>query len=362
MLKLISLHGKFSGSAAVESSGNGKELKITVKLRGSGNGRNIPQDMTVYLVGGPAAARADIRNGEGKAKAVDFRGLLIACENGSFIAEGLCGMNNSELEKAKAAVRMMDFSSSARKKQGTGETEKKKIPNAHDGNARIKEEQPENKRAFPQRAQYPLNEPRAQTKSGFSAGNAQTGRGNERVRNPYSQNRYSQKPQTGRRTDSGNGKGEQSAKGKASGASAAYGQQSGFSRSHRNMAQVTSEILDTARQLFEMQSSMNRPPVQSSENPQRDAFSSENLSGNAQSSSDSFENPFPQLFPDSEWKTLSGDASRLAGRAKVKGVYYDITAVRSNNRRYPPKGLGGNIRRLYSKDGKLYWIGIVLRK
>ena len=270
-------------------------------------------------------------------------------------------MNISELEKAKAAVRMMNFSDPVRETRGTGERAVSDIPG---GNGRIKEKQSGNESAFPRQKKHPHENsgPNDSDKKGkpvSSSENNRAGWGNARgqnphSQNPHSQNRYGQSPQTGRHGNSGNGKKEQSAK--FSGASAAYGQQSGFSRSHRNMAQVTSEILDTARQLFEMQNNMNRPSFQPSENPSGRNSETEESAGQP------FENPFPQLFPDSEWKTLSGDASKLSGRAEVKGVYYNITAVRSNNRRYPPKGLGGNIRRLYSKDGKLYWIGIVLAK
>ena len=89
MIKLISLHGKFSGSAAVESSGNGKELKITVKLRGNGSGKRITENMTVYLAGGSGIARAVLKNGAGTVKAIDFRGLILSDESGDFIAEGL---------------------------------------------------------------------------------------------------------------------------------------------------------------------------------------------------------------------------------------------------------------------------------
>ena len=369
MVKLISLHGKFSGSAAVESSGDGKDLKITVKLRGNGNRRNIPDNMTVYLVDGSAAARTILKNGTGTGKAADFRGLLLSDENGDFISEGLCGMNNAELEKAKAAVRMMQFSNPVRETAEAGESRASEISA---GNGRIKEKRSGNESAFPHQKKYPHensdpNDPNKEGKTVFPAESNRTGRGNARAQNPYSQNqhnqnRYSQNRQSGRQINSGNGKRAQSAK--PSGASAAdsgnsrYGKHpekhsgaSGFSgrngcnnRPQRNMAQVTSEILDTARRLFEMQNNMDRPPFQSS------ADTSERNAKTAEDAVQPYENPFPQLFPDSEWKTLSGDASKLSGRAKVKGVFYNITAVRSSNRRYPPKGLGGNIRRLYSKD------------
>ena len=365
MLKLISLHGTFSGSAAVENSG--EKLKIKLKLRG----RNIPEHITVYLIGGSVIVRAPVINGEGSAKAVDFRGLLAADESGNFIAEGSIGMTPPQMDRAKASVRMMQ---SPRRREDTGSSGRQagaygaEHPNKEET---LKNSRPLQGRDFRQPSRADTSAHSASKSAPLRHDNTQSGK-TGRCSEAAKQTRAPSK--NANRRSNTRPPARQSVWPPAAG--------NGSGPSRQNMAQVTGEILDTARRLFNTRDNMasafcppgprgekepsGMPSVSpvspvSPESFPGAAFMSS--SGNrAQDAGQVIENPFPQLFPNSEWRSFSGRSSSLKGRANVKGVLYDITALRSSNRRYPPAGLSGNIRRIFSKDGKLYWIGITLRK
>lgn len=343
MIKLLSLRGIFSGSAAAET--HGKTLKLTIKLRG----KNIPESLTAYLLGGKNIVKAVIRNGCCEAEAADFSGLIIADGEGNFISEGLCGMDIAEFNKAKASVRMMRSSET------------------------IWEENPKN----------------YQSGNGFKTDNKL-----ENAKSPLNRADRGERTAASRETRKANTN--------RSGISRApTAAPNALNQPRRNAAQVTSEILETARKLFEFQSNMGfspSPPLQSPQSSQASRFSpssgvpqrefsdfqpvgadkadlNEKISQNRRSPSygkpfanaggsvgKPVENPFPKVFPDSSWKDVSGGGARLKGTARIRGVIYDMTALRSNNGRYPPKGLKGSVRHIVSKTGKPYWIGIMPRK
>lgn len=77
----------------------------------------------------------------------------------------------------------------------------------------------------------------------------------------------------------------------------------------------------------------------------------------AVSDEEAVQNPFPRMFPNSYWKRKIGNETRLFGNTVVRGIKYNLTAIKSHSK-YPPRELGRNVRKMLSMDGKRYWVGI----
>lgn len=298
MVRLITLHGEMSGSARVNMTDRGTQLSLSLR------GKRRDGMLTAYLVGAERVISMPISgSGIGSAAALDVRGVLLADSRGDFVAWGTCcGMTQEGLNRAKAQIRMM---------------------------------QPEARRDVKSRPleDAPMRNVGRNAGSGVNGGNAGSGGAHS---------------------------------GGVSGSNAGSGNSGGSSRraesalaAERRLSPVTEGILGKAKELFGNMPENSKGDAEvkrkSLEELKEAIPPCENCASNEE---EAVINPFPTLFPNSYWKRRIGNDGRIIGVANVRGIHYNITALRSSSKR-PPRGLRGNLRRIRARDGKMYWIGIV---
>lgn len=314
MIRYITLHGEVTGSARLNMMGLSMEIRLSLR------GKRIDEDLIAFVTDGKNIKRVLIKNGASSienTKKLDFRGIIIANEMGEFIAEGACGINQNRMTELKASIRMMGI-------------DKKNPVRARSGietlNSAASSPVP--------RSTSPSPMP---SRNGSADADRSMGKGknmrNERIDNNRQRKNSDAKAENMHDTaDKRSGatpieKAENSSPGKRS--------------------SVIAGILDKADYLFH--------GAKGNDN-QGNEIDESNL---ASSDEEAVQNPFPHMFPNSYWKRKIGDKTRMSGIANVRGVKYQLVAVRSASR-HPPMGmgLGRNIRRLKSKEGKWYWVGI----
>lgn len=344
MVKFITLTGELTGSARLDMKYNRPELYL--RLRTRRNGR-----LRAFITDGSKVREVTLSGNSGTFENIKVRGLILTDENGNVLATGSGDMCAKELESFKIGIRMLTnasshtSNSSAHQAQPSSKTNQ--LPNAD----------PE--KFFKQNMGTPSS-----IKPGAKA-------------SPVSQDIMQSKQNTSNHANS------EKAQRQAAGTRRNKNQNTNNTTSvekslscealEKPKSPATAEILNKAGYLFRGERINDNEPVFKHKqdttvknNMSDSAFPSTEIKASECNSCkketmppmrEAVENPFPNFFDNSYWWRNEGDTKRIYGTANVRGIKYNVTAIRSNAK-YPPNGIGRSVRRMYSADGKRFWVGL----
>ncbi len=356
MVKFITLTGELTGSARINMQYYRPELYL--RLRTRRNGR-----LRAFVTDGSKVREVTLSGNSGAFESISVRGLILTDEYGNILSTGSGDMCAKELEGFKIGIRMLINAKDDAEKLHTAHTSNQKdnpldhrtqpsaktnqLPNVSpehffeqntEGQSPMKPAAKASStqydiRQSKQNASYPVNSEKAQRQTSGTHGNRNQHTGNtvsiERRMTPEAL----EKPK--------------------SPATVEILDKAGYlfrGERVRNGEQVSRHKLDATNENDTSDSAFRDVEIKTSEcnsckketmPPMREAV----------------RNPFPNFFDNSYWWRNEGDTKRIYGTANVRGVKYNVTAIRSNAK-YPPNGIGRSVRRMYSSDGKRFWVGL----
>lgn len=356
MVKFITLTGELTGSARLNMQCGRPELYLRLRTRRSGHIR-------AFITDGGKVREVTLSGNSGTFENMEVHGLILTDESGNVVSTGSGDMCAKELEDFKIGIRMLINSKNDAKKHPTAHTTNQKDnPLAHQAQPSAKTNQLPNAspgKSFKQNigGQSPIK-PAAKTSS-IQPNIMQP---NQSV--PYPGNFEKPRQQAA---------GTHGTKNQQTSNIASIAEQLTHEAFEKPKSPATAEILNKAGYLFHgerlqadeqisqhkqdttIESNVSNSPLHAGE------IKTEECAGCKKETMppmrEAVENPFPNFFDNSYWWRSEGDTKHIHGIANVRGIKYNVTAVRSNAK-YPPNGIGRSVRRMYSSDGKRFWVGI----
>lgn len=320
MFKLITLNGNITGSARLNMQRSKTEICLNLRRRSS--------KLRAFVTNGKKVREVMLTGSCGSTERMDISGLILTDEMGNLLSIGNGGMSSKELEDFKISVRMnINAKRDARRQAISTDAQAASTPMLP---ALQKDSQDGHQKS---------NADKNRTSNG--KGHANTERGDS-----FNISRVPNSPKTAEILNKASYlfHGEQLID--TDGQSSKH-----MDSSNQNNSIQNSYMQNSNTQNGYMQNSFAYSP--SENEPKR--RSQKDIS--AFIPREAVENPFPNFFDNSYWWRNEGETKRIYGTANVRGIKYNVLAVRSNAK-YPPRGIGRSIRRLISSDGKRFWVGI----
>lgn len=356
MVKFITLTGELTGSARLNMQRGRPELYLRLRTRRSGYIR-------AFVTDGSKVREVTLSGNYGTFENMEVRGLILTDESGNVISTGSGDMCTKELESFKIGIKMLINTKDDTEKHRTAHTLNQK-DNLLDHRAQpsANTNQPPNanpEKFFKQNmdGQSPI----------MNAANASSGQHDIMQSNQsasYRGNFVKPHRQTAGATETKN---------QHTSNTVSIAGQLAPKALEKPKSPATAEILNKAGYLFRGERIQNDEQVSRHKhdntyknNISDSAFSDIDIKTSERNSCkeetmphmrEAVENPFPNFFDNSYWWRNEGDTKHIHGIANVRGIKYNVTAIRSNAK-YPPNGIGRSVRRMYSSDGKRFWVGL----
>lgn len=393
MVKFITLTGELTGSARLNMQYNRHELYLRLRTR-----RNV--HLRAFVTDGSKVREVTLSGNSGAFESMAVRGLILTDEYGNILSTGSGDMCAKELENFKIGIRMLISAKSNAEKQHTAQTARtaqnthapnqkdnikrsavSDLPDSYTSNQRDNplgnRVQPSAKtnqlpNANPEGASMQNTDGQSQIKPTAKASAIQYDAGQAK------QNAEGQSKKNASCTAH-----SEKAQGKTTGIRRNKNQNTSIMHSieghltpealEKPQSPATLEILNQAGYLFHGERVKNSEQLsrQKRNNTEINDMSDSAFTGVEVNPSEcnnckretmplmreAVRNPFPNFFDNSYWWRNEGDTKRIYGTANVRGIKYNVTAIRSNAK-YPPNGIGRSVRRMYSSDGKRFWVGL----
>lgn len=359
MVKFITLTGELTGSARLNMQYYRPELYL--RLRTRRNGR-----LRAFVTDGSKVREVTLSGNSGTFERIEVRGLILTDETGNVLATGSGDMCAKELESFKIGIRMLI----------NAKDDAERLHTSHIAHTSNQEDNPLDHRAKPSAKtnQLPNATPekffkqnmegQSQIKPTAKASSAQ-----HDIRQSKQNALYPVNPEKSQRQATGT----RGNRNQHTSNTASIERLLTPEALERPKSPATAEILNKAGYLFRGERVRNDEQVS---RHKRDTTEKSNMSNSAfrgveiktsecnnckketmPTMREAVENPFPNFFDNSYWWRNEGDTKHIYGTANVRGIKYNVTAIRSNAK-YPPNGIGRSVRRMYSSDGKRFWVGL----
>lgn len=385
MVKFITLTGEITGSARLNMQRSRPELYLRLRTRRSGR-------LRAFVTDGSKVREVALSGNSGTFENMEVRGLILTDESGNVISSGSGGMCAKELESFKIGIRMLINAKDDTEKHRTSHTaytsNQKDNPLAHQVQSSANTNQPPN--ANPEKSFKQNMEGQSSIKPVANASATQHDtRQSKQNTDGQSPTMNAAKPSSARHDIMQSNQNASYRVNSEKSQRQTTGTRGNKNQNTSNTSSVkrrlthealenpkspaTAEILNKAGYLFrgetihnDEQGSLHKLDSTCKNNMYDLAFSDIDIKtsecNNCKKETmppmrEAVENPFPNFFDNSYWWRNEGDTKHIHGIANVRGIKYNVTAIRSNSK-YPPNGIGRSVRRMYSSDGKRFWVGL----